>query len=310
MKIHLFSITTILFTVLGSSFNQANAQTDVVAFWEFQDYDFRDAVSAQDDADLAGRFSLAPEVNNSSANLEIFLGNAGNLDGNGGGGYTDYTSPVSGINYVPTRTVKFDDLAGGGPDFDIGGVDQFNIDINDGAGAVLGEPGTFGNDALLYFTLDGTGFENFQLRFDAEGTPLAPADPDNPDAAPEVTLPTGFDIFFRTSGPGGTWFREADQNNIPLIPDPNGESDAENQSLIIDANEDGEEDLFVSLAAALNNASSIEIIINDFDEGPGNGELEIDNIEIVANAITAVPEPSSACLITLALLGFAGRRRR
>ena len=309
MKIHLFAITTIFFTVLGFSFNQADAQTDVVAFWQFQDYDFRDAVEAQDDADLAGRFSLPPEVNNSSANLEVFLGNAGNLDGNGGGGYTDYTSPVTGMNFVPTRTVKFDDLAGGGPAFDIGGVDQFFVDENDGAGAVLGDPGTFGNDALLYLTLNGTGFENFQLRFDAEGTPFAPIDPDNPDAPPEPTLPDGFDIFYRTS-PGGTWFREADQNNIPLIPDPNGASDADNQSLIIDANEDGVEDLYVSLAAALNNASSIEIIINDFDGGDGNGELEIDNLEIVADSINAVPEPSSACLITLALLGLAGRRRR
>ena len=239
--------------------------------------------------------------------MEVYLGNAGNLDGNGGGGFLGYTSPVSGNTFGPTRTVRFDDLAGGGEDFDINGQNLFTVDTNDGAGPLDNE--NFGNDALLYFTFDGTGFQDFQIRFDAEGTPFDdnPADPN----VPEPTLPDGFDIFYRTTGPNGVWFREADQNNVLLI--PNGpETDPENQNLSIDANEDGVADEYVSLAAALDGQGSIEIIINDFDGGDGNGELEIDNIEIVANAVplTSVPEPSSACLLTLGLFGFAARRRR
>ena len=256
MKIYLFAFTAILATVFSSGLNQANAQTDVVAAWEFLDYDFEDTVAAQDAADLPGRFTLNAEVNNtvSNAAVEIFLGNAGNLDDNGGGGFTNYTSPVSGQTFLPTRTVKFDDLAGGGNDFDIGGTSTFSIDTNDGMGAVAGED--FGNDALLYFTLDGSGFQDFQLRFDAEGTPVNP-DPDDPNV-PEPFLPDGFDIFYRTT-PGGTWFREVDQNNVPLIAQGDPDAENENQRLGIDANEDGIVDSYVSLAAALNNASSIEI---------------------------------------------------
>ena len=46
----------------------------------------------------------------------------------------------------------------------------------------------------------------------------------------------------------------------------------------------------VTLASALDNASQIEVIVNDFVEADGNNELEIDNIEIVANRIQQVPE--------------------
>ena len=90
-------------------------------------------------------------------------------------------------------------------------------------------------------------------------------------------LPSTFDIFYRTTGPGGTWFRDADQNNIdlvfsdldPLNPDP------ENQ--VADSG-------FITLNSALNNGSQIEILISDF-ANEGNNELELDNIEIVANMV-------------------------
>ena len=322
MKIRLFAFTAFLLTILCSNVNLANAQTDVVAFWHFNDepdppggYDFREAVTDQDDLGTPGRFSLNADLNNTvdpmaGAVVEVFLGNAGNLDGNGGGGFS-YISPVSGgLSVGETRTIKFDDLRGGGDDFDIGGNALFTIDTGDGP--VAGED--FGNDALLYFTLDGTGFQDFELRFDTEGTPFND-EPDDP-AVPEPFLPSGFDIFYRTTGPDGTWFRESDQNNIPLITNGRPPTDEDNQDLFIDANADGVINLdangtpneYVSLASALDNASSIEIIITDFEED-GDGELEIDNIEIVANAI-AIPEPTSTGLIALAFLGLASRRRR
>ena len=309
MKIYLFAFIAITSLVLGSASNQANAQTDVVAFWHFEDYDERPTVEAQDVAGLAGRFTLDADVNNtgSTAGLEVFLGNAGNLDGNGGGGFLPYTSPVSGASFGTTRTIRFDDLAGGGPEFSLGGNDQFSVDRNDGAGAVTDD---FGDDALLYFTIDGSGFQDFEIRFDVEATPFND-EPDDP-AVPEPFLPESFDVFYRTT-PGGTWFRDVNQNNVSLIPD-GLPTDLDNQNLVIDPDGDGIvnplEDQFVSLSAALDNAPFIEIIINDFNEGDGNGELEIDNIEIVANVIATIPEPSSACLLTLAMLGFAGRRRR
>jgi hypothetical protein len=62
----------------------------------------------------------------------------------------------------------------------------------------------------------------------------------------------------------------------------------------------------VSLSSILNGAS-IELIINDFAEGPGNGELEFDNIEITANR--TVPEPGTLMLVAAGLLGFAISRR-
>ena len=61
---------------------------------------------------------------------------------------------------------------------------------------------------------------------------------------------------------------------------------------------------YFSLSSALDNASTIEIVINDFD---GNDELEFDNFEIVA---TSIPEPSSASLLMLVCMGVASRRRR
>ncbi|MCA9241175.1 MAG: hypothetical protein KDA37_13285 [Planctomycetales bacterium] len=253
----------------------AAVAAEVVAFWAFEeDYDFDANPSKQD---------FAADVDNTltgDANLQAFRGDPDDLDDNGGGGFVSYTSPVSGLTYGPSRTIKWDDLAGGGDDFDIGGVSTFTIDKNDGAGPVAGED--FGNDALMYLTFDGTGYHNFAFRFDIEGTP--------------GDLPSTFDVYYRVGGAGGVWLREASQNNIPLAFMDYNPVDPENQ--FADSG-------LIPLPAMLDGASSIELIIGDFNEN-GNNEMEIDNFEIIASQ---VPEPATPALAALALL-LSGVRRR
>jgi len=148
----------------------------------------------------------------------------------------------------------------------------------------------FGNDALIYVLLDGTGFQDFQFRFDLEGTPNDPLDP------ADQVLPEDFNISYRVTGPDGVFFLE---NNVELF--QVGLPDEENENQRLNTGEG-----YFSLSSALDNASTIEIVINDFD---GNDELEFDNFEIVANVIS-VPEPSSASLVMLVCMGVASRRRR
>ncbi|QEG23874.1 PEP-CTERM sorting domain-containing protein [Mariniblastus fucicola] len=262
-------------TIALISLSTANAD-DVVAFWGWtNDYDF--SATAPTKMDFAG------DVDNTvagDANLQIFLGDAANFDHNGGGGFVSYTSAASGITYDPTRTAKWDDLKGGGDDFDIGGNSSFMVDKNDGAGALADD---FGNDALMYLTIDGSGYQDFQFRFDIESTP--------------GDLAESFDVFYRVGG-NGTWFRDTAQNNIPLSYMDYPTADPENQ--FADSG-------FISLNSMLNNQSQIEIIVSDFAEF-GNSELEIDNFEITA---VAVPEPTSGVLlIVLATAGLVQRRRK
>lgn len=273
----------LVLSVSVTSWNCAHAQTsatDVIAFWGFAaDYDFDDGADGPNFQDFA------PDVNNTvgTPNLQAYLGDASNLDDNGGGSTFTYTSPVSGITYQPTRTIKWDDLKGGGNDFTIGSEGpSFNVDKNDGAGVV---PDDFGNDALLYFTLDATGYQDLEIRFDIEGTP--------------GDLPETFDIFYRTTGPNSTWIRDANQDEIPLpafvdypTPDPGNQfSDSG----------------YHNLNSALNNQSLVEIILSDFAEF-GNNEMEIDNIEIVGSVF--VPEPNAISLTLIAGLSLLGLRRR
>ncbi len=247
---------------------------EVVAFWGFvDDYDFTSNPNKQDfaadvDATVAD-----------NANLQAFLGVANSLDNNGGTGFVTYTSPTSGDFFDLTNTLKFDDIKGGGSNFDIGGVSTFQVDKNDGAGPLADN---FGNDALLYITLDGTGYEDFEIRFDVEATP--------------GELPPSFDIFFRTGGTGGTWYRLLAQNNVPLSFMDYVPADPENQYA---------DSGVISLSSILNGAS-IELIINDFVEGNGNDEMEIDNIEITANL--TVPEPSTLGLLVVAGCAMMTRR--
>jgi hypothetical protein len=287
----LFLLSILVVASCGLISGQADAQTDVVAFWGFADnYDFDDG------ADGPNKQDFAADVDNTlgTANLQMYLGAADELDDNGGGGFTSYTSSASGLAYGPSRTIKWDDQRGGGDDFDIAGTTVFNV----AKGGDPVETDDFGNDALLYLTFDGTGFQDFEMRFDVEATPFDP-DPD-PGTVAEPFLPESFDVFYRTTGAGGTWLRDTDQNNIALSffdQDP-GNPDPENQVAVAG---------FVGLSSLLNNSSQIEIIISDFANG--NGEMEIDNFEIVAN-VSAVPEPASTSLLLMASVGLLGLRRR
>jgi hypothetical protein len=268
----ILAIATVLLAQLGLASHLM--ARDVIAFWGFEDsYDFATNPNKQDFLADAGTQA-------GTANLQAYLGNAGNLDNDGGTGSVSYTSPTSGLTYDETFTLKFNDLAGGGNDFDIGGVTSFQVDKNDGAGPLADD---FGNDALVYITLDGTGYEDFEIRFDIEATP--------------ASLPTTFDIFFRTGATGGVWYRKTVQNNIALTFVDYSTPDPENKH----ANSG-----VISLSSILNGASPIEIILNDFSEN-GNDEMELDNIEITANR--TVPEPGSLVLLAVAALSVAGRRR-
>lgn len=262
----------VFLTVSMIACSVSNAQ-EVVAFWGWEDdYLFSDTDT---------KFDFAGDVDNTAtgnANLQAFLGNPDNFDSNGGGGFVPYTSPVSGQTFEPTRTVKWDDLRGGGDDFDINGQTIFSVDTNNGAGVIDRD---FGNDALLYVVFDGTGFQDFEFRFDAESTP--------------GDLAESFDVFYRVGG-SGTWFRDADQNNIGLTYQDFPTPDPENQ--FADSG-------FISLNSALNNQSQIEIIVSDFAEF-GNDEFEIDNFEIIGFA--AVPEPASS--MVLLAIGFTAMTRR
>ena len=255
--------------------SQANAQTDVIAFWDFgNDFDFADGFDGPNAQDFpASEFGVDNTVSN-NANFQAFLGDAANLDCNGGGGFVSYTSPVSGITVGPSRTVKWDDLRGGGDDFDINGQTIFNVIRGDNDAA----EDDFGNDALIYLTFDATGFQDLQFRFDIEGTPGQP-DPNNPNAEIEDTLPTQFDVFIRTTGPNGTWFRPDELNNIEIEFFDYDPVDPENQF-----GETG----YISLGSALDNASQVEIIFNDFDGETANDEMEIDNFEIVGNVASVL----------------------
>ncbi len=267
-----------LVLLLGASnlaLDHATAQTEVVAFWGFQqNFDFDDGA---DGPNMQDHLADVDNTAGGGANLQTYMGDAGKLDDNGGGGFRSYTSPVSGAMFSVSRTIKWDDLSGSGNDFSIAGQSLFTVDFNDGLGPISGED--FGNDALVYITLDGTGFQDFQFRFDIEGTPFDPDPPIDPDTGlpedPESFLPDEVDIFYRTTGPGGTWFR--DQNNFDLTFEPFDPANPDNQA--------GDTGGYVSLNAALNNASQIEIIFSDFDSD-GNGEMELDNIEIVANVVS------------------------
>ena len=154
------------------------------------------------------------------------------------------------------------------------------IDKNDGMGPLADD---FGNDALMYLVFDGTGFTDFQFRFDAESTP--------------GDLAESFDVFYRVGG-SGTWFRDMSQNNIALSYMDYSTPDPENQ--FADSG-------YISLNSLLDNQSQIEVIVSDFAEF-GNGELEIDNFEVIG--IAAVPEPASGIVVlTLCMAGLTRRRR-
>jgi hypothetical protein len=274
----LFAVALFAFTTIAIAPSLSHAQTDqVIAFWGWEsDYDFTENPNKQDFlADVDNTVSGA-------ANLQAFLGDADELDDNGGGGWETYVSPTSGVSYGPSRTLKFDDVAGGGDDFDIGGVNSFLIDKSDGAGPLADD---FGNDGLMYITLDTTGYSDIRYRFAIESTPL------NGDGEP--ILATSYDLFYRVGGVG-TWFRDAEDNNVDITDDYVPFDDDNSQASLA----------YRSINDAISNQSFVEIIISDFNEF-GNGELEIDNIEFIG-----VPEPSSLGVLGVLATAFVARRRR
>lgn len=274
-----FFSLALLLSACSLTLNHASAQTDVVAFWGFQNsFDFSDAGAGPNFQDHLADVdnTVGANVPSARANMLTYMGDAARLDDNGGGGFTSYTSPVSGSIVGASRTIKWDDLSGPGLDFSLNGVSTFQIDFNDGLGPISSD---FGNDALVYIVFDGTGFQDFQFRFDIEGTPFDPDPPIDPVTGlpeePASFLPDEVDVFYRTTGPGGVWFRA--ENNFDLTFSDFDPANPDNQA--------GNTGGYVPLNAALDNASSIEIIFNDFDSD-GNGEMELDNIEIVANVFS------------------------
>ncbi len=273
-RIALFSLSLLIASATMSNSHAA----EVVAFWGFaDDYDFSGSATPN-------KFNFAADVDNTTsgnANLQGYLGVADQFDTNGGGGSISYTSPTSGITYGPTRTLKWNDSRGGGPDFDINGTTLFDVD--DQAGTVTSRD--FGNDALMYITFDATDFMDLAFRFDIEGTP--------------GDLPTTFDLFYRVGG-AGNWIRPESNNNIALSFQDYATPDPDNQ--FADSGS-------ISLASAINNQSTVELIVSDFAEF-GNGEMEIDNFEIIGTRISAIPEPSTVAVLAIGVVGYAIRRRR
>ena len=126
---------------------------------------------------------------------------------------------------------------------------------------------------MSYIYFDGQGFSDFELRFDVQ--------------VEETTPATSFDLFYRTTGAGGVFYRAENNTSLNIDSEFNGSAT-------------------VILPAALDRQSNIEIILTDFDEGEvANGDLEFDNIEI-----TAVPEPGAALGAITTALGVGALRKK
>lgn len=266
-------VATLCFALVAPAIQAEEGKRVVVAFWNFPtEDDF-----PLDDAPVHyWNFEPSTGIRSEASLLTAFIGKLmnntnPNLDPNGGKGM-EYTSTVTGTHYAESRSLHFEDLNGKGDLFEIDGSTTALQDRGLGT-----EERDFSNDALLYIQLDGSELEDFRLRFDVNVDKSTPAE--------------SFDLFFRTTGEGGIWYRDESYDNLSLNINPN--------------TSDGT--VAISLPAALDNEPYIELILNDFDEGEvANSDLEIDNLEI-----TAVPEAGSALgAFTSALtLGFLRNRR-
>ena len=259
---------------LGTSSAAAqDAPREVVAFWNFP---VEDDFPGENAPVNYWDFGTAIGSRAEESLLKAFIGAAmkdldPNIDPNGGKGLP-FTSEVSGLSYEESRSLHWEDLKGGGNNFEIDG--SSTVIQNRGEGPRQGD---FSNDALVYIQLDGSGLSDFEIRFDVQVDKSTPA--------------TSFDLFYRIDGAGGIWYRSEAYDNLSLNLDAEFEGSAT-----------------VVLPEELDDQANIELILNDFDEGdpPGNSDLEIDNVEI-----TAVPEPAAAlgALTSTLTIGFLRARR-
>jgi hypothetical protein len=261
-------VAALVFLALGTT-AMAESEREVVLFFDFPFPEDFPGSSAP-----VNYWPFETDVGSRAATgfLTAFIGAAingdkPNLDPDGGKGIF-YTSNTSGTSYAATRSLHFEDLKGKGDDFEIDGS---SVILQDRGQGTVEE--NFSNDANVYIYLDGQNYSDFELRFDVQ--------------VEETTPATSFDLFYRTTGAHGVFYRAENNTSLNIDSEFNGSAT-------------------VTLPAALDRQSNIEIILTDFDEGDvANGDLELDNIEI-----TAVPEPGAALGAITTALGVGALRKK